>query len=659
MLQMMIIRFLIICLFPYISIIDSSHFRGGTITSRPFNNTPSGSSVPVIVRERWSWRRSSGFPVCSPATIAAQNPMIGGGSLTCVSGSCGSYFSSMSVSTYCTDFSAPLDVASGEYYQTFTIPLNIVFSVAFTGGAWFSYLVVGRDGSWSVVGLISTIVRPDGYLNTSPIAVSLPILYKEINIQHVHVVQMSDFDGTDILRCRWSKQLTPNINSYDECADVCNGIPGANLIGENCTIVFTLTTAGWYVAAALQIEDFYNAAALAANKPMTSVPLQFLFYGYAAPSGCSTPPEIIGNRPNRACIGVLVGDNITEYVTIQVYCPGKSITEYVSSVPVGMQKSAIINPRPGIYQIILSWFPVSSQYGPQAVCIGAVDNTNIQTNQWCITFLVGFKSPDVIRPTLVQGTASPIGTVFQNQTVFSIQTSISVNRPTRNGTYIYFYYSNGTLVRKYDCGWEPEVTYTGFTIVIRFPVSPWDAGAFYYVNMDSGVASGTEFCGPESAPINDPTFWVFNIWNPARSSTTTTTTTPFTTVTVTTKQTSTTSINTALTTTGIIVTTAIPLTTTATTSTTTPPTTAPPATPAPTAASSTNESTVAVLDPKDFESICLQPIAILNAAFLAAMMPIQAIVMYAAFTKFSNTFGASQRDARTRHKQRMTRIMRK
>ena len=50
--------------------------------------------------------------------------------------------------------------------------------------------------------------------------------------------------------------------------------------------------------------------------------------------------------------------------------------------------------------------------------------------------------------------------------------------------------------------------------------------------------------GPESAPITDKTYWVYNIWNPAVSSTTTTTTTPFTTVTVTTKPTSTTSINT-------------------------------------------------------------------------------------------------------------------
>ncbi|UJR07378.1 hypothetical protein I4U23_011664 [Adineta vaga] len=641
---MSINRFLFICSLLHISTIDSSHFRGGTITSRPYNNTPSGSSVDVIVRERWSWRRSAYSPNCSPATIAAQTPKIGdSNTLTCVSGTCGSYWTGMSVPTFCTDFSAPLDVASGEYYQTYTIPLNIQFSIAFSSSAWFSTLVVGSGGSWAVVGRISTIVRPDGYLNTSPVAVSLPILYKEINIQQVHVVQMSDFDGTDILKCRWSVGGTTTINQFNECAGVCNGIPGANLIGANCTIVFTLTAANWYAAAALQIEDFYNAAALAANTPMTSVPLQFLFYGYAAPTGCSTPPAIIGDRPNRACIGVLVGANVTEYVTIQVYCPGKSIIDYVSSVPVGMTKSAILNPSTGIYQIILSWVPVYSQYGPQAVCIGAIDNTNIQTNQWCITFLVGFQSPDVIRPSLVQGSASPIGTVFQNQTLFSIQTTVSVNRPTRNGTYIYFYNSTGggTLVQKYDCGWEPE------------------PGMFYYVTMDSGVASGTEFCGPESAPINDPTFWVFNIWNPAVSSTTTTTTTPFTTVTVTTKPTSTTSINTALTTTGIIVTTTIPPTTTSTASTTPLPTTAAPTTAAPTASASTTESTVAVIYPKDLELMCLQPIAILTAVFFVAMMPIHGIVLYATFTKLSNTFTQSKLDAQTRHKQRMKRIMRK
>jgi len=39
----------------------------------------------------------------------------------------------------------------------------------------------------------------------------------------------------------------------------------------------------------------------------------------------------------------------------------------------------------------------------------------------------------------------------------------------------------------------------------------------------------------ESAPIDNPTFWQFDIWNPSLSSTTTTTTTPPTTGTVTTR----------------------------------------------------------------------------------------------------------------------------
>jgi hypothetical protein len=52
--------------------------------------------------------------------------------------------------------------------------------------------------------------------------------------------------------------------------------------------------------------------------------------------------------------------------------------------------------------------------------------------------------------------------------------------------------------------------------------------------------------GPQSAAITDPTFWVFNIWDPAASSTTTTTTTYPTTHTVTTLGPSTSTINTAV-----------------------------------------------------------------------------------------------------------------
>jgi len=52
--------------------------------------------------------------------------------------------------------------------------------------------------------------------------------------------------------------------------------------------------------------------------------------------------------------------------------------------------------------------------------------------------------------------------------------------------------------------------------------------------------------GPESAPIKDSSFWRFNIWNPALSSSTTQTTTPPTTGTITTRGPSTTTPNTAV-----------------------------------------------------------------------------------------------------------------
>ena len=259
---------------------------------RPLNNTPSGGTVQLQVRQRYSWRRGSQY--CDQNTINAQGT-IGGGSCTCAPpGPCPSWVI-LTTTTICTDFSGPLDVSSGEYYTTETLPLNIAFSVYFYSSAWFAQLYVGANSGWSVTNRINTAVRPDGYLNSSPVAVTLPIIYKQINIQQVHVIQMSDFDGTDILKCRWSTS-SGNINNADECGGVCLGVPGANLIQTNCTIVFTLTTPNWYAAVALQIEDYYNTAAVT---PMSSVPLQFLFYGYPAPGGCATPPQIIGNRPNR------------------------------------------------------------------------------------------------------------------------------------------------------------------------------------------------------------------------------------------------------------------------------------------------------------------------------------------------------------------------
>ena len=59
-------------------------------------------------------------------------------------------------------------------------------------------------------------------------------------------------------------------------------------------------TTSTYVAAII-VEDFPNATS---TTRLSSVPLQMIVYVYTPASGaCATQPAIIGDRPNRACIG--------------------------------------------------------------------------------------------------------------------------------------------------------------------------------------------------------------------------------------------------------------------------------------------------------------------------------------------------------------------
>ncbi len=74
----------------------------------------------------------------------------------------------------------------------------------------------------------------------------------------------------------------------------------------------------------------------------------------------------------------------------------------------------------GLWEMTLTWTPQAAQTGPQGFCAGAIDNYNQQSAPWCITYLVDYTSPNLIRPTVVQGSASPVGTVFANQSLFSI-----------------------------------------------------------------------------------------------------------------------------------------------------------------------------------------------------------------------------------------------
>ncbi|CAF1353896.1 unnamed protein product, partial [Adineta ricciae] len=77
----------------------------------------------------------------------------------------------------------------------------------------------------------------------------------------------------------------------------------------------------------------------------------------------------------------------------------------------------------------------------------------------------------------------------------------------------------------------------------------------------------------------------------------------------------------------------------------------------PTVSGSTTESTVAVMYPKDMEDVCQQTVGIMSAVAMLFMMPIQALAMYAAFTKYATMFNPVNIKAKTRHQLRMKRIL--
>lgn len=63
----------------------------------------------------------------------------------------------------------------------------------------------------------------------------------------------------------------------------------------------------------------------------------------------------------------------------------------------------------------------------------------------------------------------------------------TVNRPSRNGTYVRFIDdATNQVVASLDCGHDANVTYIGSTVIFRVLNPPWIPGHTYYIQLDSG-----------------------------------------------------------------------------------------------------------------------------------------------------------------------------
>ncbi|CAF4056468.1 unnamed protein product [Rotaria magnacalcarata] len=407
-----------IILFLCFACIEASHFYGGTVTWKPMNNTDNGSSIAVMITQSYQWNRShSSSTFCNQSIIVNRSPLLcaGTGTLVCVTAAstCGNY-TALDIGEYCTDFSIVADSSSGQIYNIENITAGAEFCVAYTGYAWIGlqssscgstgkkkrYYGSGGSGTttkrttvltttgatcystsahWSIGTCVNLTVRPDGFINTPPVATVISPIDVSVDTLTTITIPVIDADG-DYTSCRWAQKT----GTFDECGDVCQSAPGSTLDGDNCTLTFnsTGTVVGQYYAVALMAEDFYDQSTYT---PFSSVPIQFLIHIVGA-AVCPLQPQISSNL--TACTAVEVGQTFTFTLTVVQGCSGTTLVDFFTMPPLYMIKGSIVSVASNEWTITETWTPTAMQLGSQVYCSVATDSAQIQSDQYCLTFTV-------------------------------------------------------------------------------------------------------------------------------------------------------------------------------------------------------------------------------------------------------------------------------
>lgn len=166
---------------------------------RPLNNRPNGTTVQVQIHQRYFWNRQwGGYSTrCTETNIINKTPIPVNDEIYCYV-NCGTStfpstgLSTVMISTDC-DQSTIVRAWAGEKYDTVTLPLTTFITIGYASNAWFGpNLYPAAGGYWSLANRVNLAVRPDGYINTSPVTNTLPVLFKPVGQQLTHVVQVTE-----------------------------------------------------------------------------------------------------------------------------------------------------------------------------------------------------------------------------------------------------------------------------------------------------------------------------------------------------------------------------------------------------------------------------------------------------------------------------------
>ena len=436
-----------------------------------------------IVRSRMS-------RYCDSSTLANSNTTVYVMDFTCQYGCQGS----VDVSFFCIEYSTENDWSYLEGHETHVFNVSDVNAV--TIGTVRSTWVYPIYGGWNISTTFSLVPRTDtGQINLSPRVVSFPKL--QLLEGHHYNISLAVIDpDDDRIQCRWA--------SGRECSSVCNGIPGAVLDPNSCTIRYQANFQIGLKVVAIMIEDFVPYSFV----PLSSVAHQFLVEIISGSQLiCPSPPRFI-TPLQRKCINIPSSTVYTEHLIASSGCSNVSITSIQIIAPIGTSKGELQRiPGTDIYYTSVLWLPTANQQNDiHFLCYIAVSSESLTSEQSCIQLAVGYYP---IAPLLESATPNH-QFVYPSINTLQIMFDRKIQRPS-TAAFIRFYKS-GEVVYQIDTSSSLEVNFNGTNLTI-VPNCMFTAGSTYHVYFDEGVVESVEGCHLGNDPMLSETFWTFEVIN--------------------------------------------------------------------------------------------------------------------------------------------------
>lgn len=469
------------------------HFYGGSITWKS-THPNSTNNINVLMQWRFFWLSShSSNHRCDDTKILNSHLVGDTGRISCVVGCSPSSFDFDS-RVICSDFSLANHWSSGQRSTLVTFLDPVYAEGTYAGNAWMTLITGG--GRWELRFKMNLTKREDIQLiNSPPTCLVNPITTMRVGCENTLKIYTADQNG-DKVRCRWSSSI------LGECAGICNSVPGADLDEEKCMIKFKPDQIGYY-AAAIQIEDFANTVS---TSPLSSIPVQFLIHSRTLPCVYDRLEFQEPTLQDNKCTAVKFNETFNSKLVV---FSNSQITEFSTLSPPGLVKSRIenLNNNQSLWYVNLTWTITDPDLiGINLFCFEAINIDGDKTDQRCISLVVNGISPIFENP-------SPTGLIDSNVSLFTIDSvNLPITKSTRQGSFIRIFDSNNNQVMQIESISLNVAVLSSKTLVFNVEYN-FTKGETYHVLLDTNVAESTQYCGIESLPISNNTFWQFRIRN--------------------------------------------------------------------------------------------------------------------------------------------------